>query len=134
MLGRIREVADAVIAQKPDVLVLVDGPEFTHRVAKRVRRVAPHIPIVDYVAPTVWAWRPWRARSMRRYVDHVMAVLPFEPKAFKELGGPPTSYVGHPLLERDWRPQTLGADMERRRASPPLLLVLPGTAGVSCAG
>lgn len=127
LLARIRQVADAVIAQKPDVLVLVDGPEFTHRVARRVRRAAPHIPIVDYVAPTVWAWRPWRARSMRRYVDHVMAVLPFEPKALKELGGPPTTYVGHPLLERlgEFRPS--GADLARRQASPPLLLVLPGS-------
>ncbi len=116
-----------MIAQKPDVLVLVDGPEFTHRVAKRVRRAAPHIPIVDYVAPTVWAWRPWRARSMRRYVDHVMAVLPFEPKALKDLGGPPTSYVGHPLLERLGELRPSGADLERRRASPPLLLVLPGS-------
>jgi lipid-A-disaccharide synthase len=127
LLGRIREVADAVIAQKPDVLVLVDGPEFTHRVARRVRRAAPHIPIVDYVAPTVWAWRPWRARSMRSYVDHVMAVLPFEPKVMTELGGPPTTYVGHPLLERlgDLTPSE--ADLARRRASPPLLLVLPGS-------
>jgi len=127
LLARIRQVADAVIAQKPDILVLVDGPEFTHRVAKRVRRAAPHIPIVDYVAPTVWAWRPWRARSMRRYVDHVMAVLPFEPKALKELGGPPTSYVGHPLLERLGELRPSSADLERRRASPPLLLVLPGS-------
>ncbi len=127
LLGRIRQVADAVIAQNPDVLVVVDGPEFTHRVARRVRQAAPHIPIVDYVAPTVWAWRPWRARSMRSYVDHVMAVLPFEPKVMEELGGPPTTYVGHPLLERLGELTPSQADVERRRASPPLLLVLPGS-------
>lgn len=127
LLARIRQVADAVIAQNPDVLVLVDGPEFTHRVARRVRRAAPHIPIVDYVAPTVWAWRPWRARSMLGYVDHVMAVLPFEPKAMKELGGPLTTYVGHPLLERldELRPSAV--DDARRQDAPPLLVVLPGS-------
>src|SRR5215471_5120175 len=58
ILRRIREAADAVIAAKPDVLVIIDSPDFTHRVARRVRAGAPHIPIVDYVSPTVWAWRP----------------------------------------------------------------------------
>jgi lipid-A-disaccharide synthase len=64
---------------------------------------------------------------MRRYVDHVMAVLPFEPKALKELGGPTTTYVGHPLLERLGELRPSGADLARREASPPLLLVLPGS-------
>lgn len=127
LAARIRDVADAVVTQNPDVLVLVDGPEFTHRVARRVRGVAPHIPIVDYVAPTVWAWRPWRARSMRSYVDHVMAVLPFEPKAMHDLGGPLTTYVGHPLLERLGELRPSDADEARRRASPPVLVVLPGS-------
>ena len=65
ILRRIREAADAVIAAKPDVLVIIDSPEFSHRVARRVRERAPDIPIVDYVCPTVWAWRPGRARAMR---------------------------------------------------------------------
>ncbi|MGB8527708.1 MAG: lipid-A-disaccharide synthase, partial [Rhodoplanes sp.] len=61
----IREAADAVIAAQPDVLVIIDSPEFTHRVARRVRAAAPAIPIIDYVSPSVWAWRPSRARAMR---------------------------------------------------------------------
>ena len=73
ILRRIREAADAVVAARPDVLVIIDSPEFTHRVAKRVRKVAPEIPIVDYVCPSVWAWRSGRARAMRIYVDHVLA-------------------------------------------------------------
>jgi lipid-A-disaccharide synthase len=127
ILRRIREAADAVIAAKPDVLVIIDSPEFTHRVARRVRESAPHIPIIDYVCPSVWAWRPGRARAMRAYVDHVLALLPFEPKAMKDLGGPPCTFVGHPLGERlaDLRPNELEARL--RRADPPLVLVLPGS-------
>ena len=127
LLRRIRETADAVVAQNPDMLVIVDGPEFTHRVARRVRKAAPHIPIVDYVSPTVWAWRPGRARAMRRYIDHVMAVLPFEPEALRKLGGPPATYVGHPLIEQIGRLRPAVADEARRTASPPLLVVLPGS-------
>lgn len=123
----IRETADAVVAQNPDVLVIVDGPEFTHRVARHVRKAAPHIPIVNYVSPTVWAWRPWRARAMRRYVDHVMAVLPFEPKVLRELNGPPTTYVGHPLIEQVARLRPDASEAARRVASPPVLVVLPGS-------
>ncbi len=127
ILRRIREAADAVVAAKPDVLVIIDSPEFTHRVARRVRKIAPHIPIVDYVCPSVWAWRAGRARAMRDYVDHVLALLPFEPAAMRRLGGPPTTFVGHPLGEKaaDLRPNS---DEARRRISgPPLLLVLPGS-------
>lgn len=127
ILRRIRQAADAVIAAKPDILVIIDSPEFTHRVARRVRDRASGIPIVDYVCPSVWAWRPGRARAMRPYVDHVLALLPFEPKAMNDLGGPPCTFVGHPLSERlvDLRPNELEARL--RRADPPLVLVLPGS-------
>jgi len=127
ILRRIRETADAVIAARPDALVIIDSPDFTHRVARRVRARAPSIPIVDYVSPTVWAWRSGRARAMRAYVDCVLAILPFEPAAHQRLGGPPCVYVGHPLIERlsDLRPNPREA--ERRRSSPPLVLVLPGS-------
>jgi lipid-A-disaccharide synthase len=127
ILRRIRQTADAVVAARPDVLVIIDSPDFTHRVARRVRARAPSIPIVDYVSPSVWAWRSGRARAMRAYVDCVLAILPFEPAAHRRLGGPRCVYVGHPLIERlaDLRPAPLEA--ERRRAQPPLVLVLPGS-------
>ncbi len=127
ILRRIREAADAVIAAHPDVLVIIDSPDFTHRVAARVRAKAPDIPIIDYVSPTVWAWRPGRAAAMRRYVDHVLAVLPFEPEAHRRLGGPPCTFVGHPLAEAapTFRPNA--AESERRAAAPPVILVLPGS-------
>jgi lipid-A-disaccharide synthase len=127
LLRRIRETVDAVLKQKPDVLVIIDSPDFTHRVARRVRAAAPQIPIVDYVSPTVWAWRPWRARAMRRYVDHVLALLPFEPRAHQELGGPPCTYVGHPLVEMASELRPDADDRARREAAPPILLVLPGS-------
>jgi len=127
IFARIKETADAVVIAKPDVLVIIDSPEFTHRVARRVRARAPAIPIIDYVCPSVWAWRPGRARSMRSYVDHVLALLPFEPAVMQRLGGPPCTFVGHPLSERvgSLRPNT--EEARRRLGDPPLLLVLPGS-------
>ena len=127
LLKRIRETADAIIAEPPDVLVIIDSPDFTHRVARRVRARLPHLPIVDYVSPTVWAWRPGRARAMRPYVDHVLALLPFEPEAHRRLGGPACTYVGHPLMERLHELQPGPADLAARAAEPPLVLVLPGS-------
>src|SRR4029077_16581806 len=118
ILRRIREAADAVIAAQPDVLVIIDSPDFTHRVARRVRAVAPHIPIVDYVSPTVWAWRPGRAAAMRHYVDHVLALLPFEPDVHRRLGGPPCSYVGHPLIEEVAKLRRSAGEAVLRMADP----------------
>jgi lipid-A-disaccharide synthase len=127
ILRRIRETAEAVVAARPDVLVIIDSPDFTHRVARRVRRRAPAIPILDYVSPTVWAWRPWRARAMRAYVDCVLAILPFEPAVYVELDGPPCLYVGHPLVERLAELRPNAEEARRRRSDPPLVLVLPGS-------
>ena len=127
ILRRIRETADAVIEAAPDILIIIDSPDFTHRVARRVRKRDPAIPIIDYVAPTVWAWRPGRARAMRAYVDHVLALLPFEPEAYRKLGGPPCSYVGHPLIEQIDTLRPNPDERRRREAQPPVLLVLPGS-------
>jgi len=127
ILKRIAEAAAAVIAANPDVLVIVDSPDFTHRIARRVRRQAPHIPIIDYVCPSVWAWRPGRAKAMRGYIDHVLALLPFEPATLRRLGGPPATYVGHPLTEQIGKLRPNAAEALRRRADPPLVLALPGS-------
>src|SRR5215467_5924408 len=122
ILRRIREAADAVIAAKPDVLVIIDSPDFTHRVARRVRAGAPYIPIVDYVSPSVWAWRPGRAVAMRHYIDHVLALMPFEPEVHRQLGGPPCTFVGHPLTQAVATLRPGPEDAARRMAAPPLLL------------
>jgi len=124
---RIRQTAEAALAMRPDVCVIIDSPDFTHRVARRVRAAAPAIPIVDYVSPSVWAWRPGRARAMRNYVDHVLALLPFEPAAHQRLGGPPCTYVGHPLIEEIHELRPSPQEAARRQAVPPVVLVLPGS-------
>lgn len=119
------ETVAAVLQAEPDALVIIDSPGFTHAVAKRVARRRPDLPIVNYVSPSVWAWRPGRARKMTAYIDHVMALLPFEPAAHARLGGPPCTYVGHPLIERldELRP----VSGERGPLDSPVLLVLPGS-------
>src|SRR5258708_16799271 len=127
ILGRIGETAAAVTKASPDILVIIDSPDFTHRVARRVRARDPSIPIIDYVSPSVWAWRPGRARAMRAYVDHVLALLPFEPEEYRRLRGPPCSYVGHPLTEQIGVLRPGVAEQKRRDGQPPVLLVLPGS-------
>jgi lipid-A-disaccharide synthase len=126
IVHRVHWTVGKVLAARPDVLVIIDSPDFTHAVAKRIARRRPELPIIDYVSPTVWAWRAYRARRMTRYVDHVLALLPFEPEAHRRLGGPPCTYVGHPLIERlaEFRP----SPGERAPlGGRPLLLVLPGS-------
>jgi lipid-A-disaccharide synthase len=127
LLRRIRETVAAAVRARPDVLVIIDSPGFTHAVARRVRKAAPGIPIVDYVSPSVWAWRPWRAKGMRPFIDHVMALLPFEPDAHLRLGGPPCTYVGHPLIERLAELRPTGPEQRTRDAGPHSLVVLPGS-------
>lgn len=128
LLRRISETVAAIVAADPDVLVIIDCPEFSHRVARRVRARAPGLAVVDYVAPSVWAWRPGRARAMRAYVDDILALLPFEPEAFARLGGPRCHYVGHPAIERP-APETavLNALDLRLAGADPVLAVLPGS-------
>ena len=127
LLDRIRRAAAAIVAARPDALVIIDSPDFTHRVARRVRRALPDLPVIDYVSPSVWAWRPGRARAMRAYVDCVLALLPFEPEAHARLGGPRCVYVGHPLVERLAELRPSEAEARRRAATPPLVLALPGS-------
>jgi lipid-A-disaccharide synthase len=127
ILRRIAETAQAVVNEPPDVLVIIDSPDFTHRVARRVRKAVPTVPIVDYVSPSVWAWRPGRARAMTRYVDPVLALLPFEQKFHAELGGPRCFFVGHPLVVRAAALRPNAQEGARRAAEPPVVLVLPGS-------
>lgn len=127
LIDRIRRAAAAIVAARPDALVIIDSPDFTHRVARRARRALPELPVIDYVSPTVWAWRPGRAPAMRAYVDCVLALLPFEPEAHARLGGPRCVYVGHPLIERLGELRPNPAEARRRESAPPLVLALPGS-------
>jgi len=127
VLRLIRETVDSAMRAQPDILIIIDSPDFTHRVARRVRARDPTIPIIDYVSPSVWAWRPSRARAMRAYIDHVLALLPFEPEEYRRLHGPPCSYVGHPLTEQLGTLRPNAEEQKRRNEAPPVLLVLPGS-------
>lgn len=131
IVSRVYATAGAAVSAEPNCVVIIDSPEFTHPIAKRIRKRAPAIPIVNYVSPQVWAWRPGRAKRMRWYIDETMALLPFEPEAYERLGGPRCTYVGHPLIERvgemdaaDPGPLISRLQLDARR---PLLMVLPGS-------
>jgi lipid-A-disaccharide synthase len=130
LLRRMEDAARGVIAFAPDLLLTIDAPDFSLRVAKKVRARAPSIPIAHWVCPSVWAWRSGRARRMAPHIDRILALLPFEPAALERLHGPRTIYVGHPLIERlsDLRPN---AEEAARRAdtAAPVVLILPGSRG-----
>lgn len=127
ILRRIREAAAAAIAAAPAAVIIIDSPDFTHRVAARIRKARPEIPVIDYVSPSVWAWRPGRARKMAAYVDHLLAILPFEPEAHRRLGGPPCSYVGHPLLDHLDELRPAPGERSAPGQGRPVLLLLPGS-------
>ncbi len=128
LVRRLRDTAADVVASAPDALVTIDSPGFTLRLAEKVRAGAPGVRTIHYVAPSVWAWRPGRAAKMARSVDHVLALLPFEP-AYMTAAGIGCDFVGHPVAAA---PRATEADIAafRRRAGAelgPLLLVAPGS-------
>lgn len=128
ILRRVREASDYALITEPDVLVCIDSPDFTHRIARRVKRFNPKIRTVNYVAPQVWASRQYRTRAMARYFDLVLALFPFEVPFF-ENHGLRAVFTGHPVIER--AAQMTGGN--RLRASlgiapeAPVLIVLPGS-------
>lgn len=129
VLRRLREATAACLAAAPDALVSIDSPGFGLRVARRVRRAAPAIRTIHYVAPSVWAWRPGRARKMAAYIDHVLALLPFEPPWFTRVGMT-CDFVGHPAVSAPRATAAEGAALRDALAIPPdapVLLALPGS-------
>ena len=128
LLTRIRQTADEVARLRPAALITIDAPDFSFRVAARAKRLCPEVPRIHYVAPSVWAWRPGRAAKIARFLDHLLALLPFEPPYF-EAEGLPCSFVGHPATEG---PATRGdatAFRARYGIAPDdkLLVMLPGS-------
>ncbi|MEO3414232.1 lipid-A-disaccharide synthase [Roseovarius sp. CAU 1744] len=124
---RLHQTAEAVLSAEPDVLITIDSPDFSLRVAKLVKAQSD-IRTVHYVAPSVWAWRAGRAQKMARVIDHVLALLPFEPP-YMEAAGMACDFVGHPVVAE---PVATGAEVSTFRAKhglgeAPVLLVLPGS-------
>lgn len=122
---RIRETAEAVLASGAEALVTIDSPDFCLRVAALVKARRPDLRTIHYVAPSVWAWRPGRAAKMARVIDHVLALLPFEPP-YMTGAGMTCDFVGHPVVS-----EPLASEAERAAfAGPgPLVLALPGSRG-----
>lgn len=124
---RIKQTAKAVIDAQPDVLVTIDSPEFSLRVAKLIKQWS-NIRTVHYVAPSVWAWRPKRADKMARHIDHVLALLPFEPP-YMEAAGMTCDFVGHPVVSEAQASESDAAAFRLKYGigDSPLLMVLPGS-------
>ena len=120
---RIAQTAEAALAASPSVMISIDSPDFCLRVAKRVKAQRPDLPTVHYVAPSVWAWRPKRAGKMARVIDHVLALLPFEPPLMRA-AGMSCDFVGHPVVA-----EALATPEERAlmAGEGPLILALPGS-------
>ncbi len=130
LMRRISETARFIAAEKPDCVVTIDSPDFSLRVAKKIRTLKPSIPIIHYICPSVWAWRPGRAKAMKLHVDEVLCIIPFEPAELSRLGGPKGIYVGH-RLTTDPGIRIAAAMQESKRAPAPdgekTLLLLPGS-------
>jgi lipid-A-disaccharide synthase len=126
LLRRIRETVAAVVGTRPDAVVTIDAPSFTFRVDAKLRGCG--IPLIHYVAPQVWAWKPRRARKIARFLDHLLVLLPFEPPYFTAEGLPCT-YVGHPVTESGADRGDGEAFRRRHRLADaaPLLCLLPGS-------
>ena len=129
LLKRVRETADAIIAEKPDAVVTIDSPDFCLRVLDKAKAALPNLKTIHYVAPSVWAWRPERAEKMAKYVDHVLALLPFEPP-YMEAAGMSCDFVGHPVTSE---PEVTKADQIALRrdlgfsAKDRVITLLPGS-------
>ncbi len=124
---RIAECAEAVLAQKPDALITIDSPDFCLRVAKIVKSQS-NTRTIHYVAPSVWAWREGRATKMARVIDHVLALLPFEPLLMQD-AGMGCDFVGHPVVSEPQATPEQAQDFRTRHGinDAPLLLALPGS-------
>lgn len=124
---RLHQTAKAVLAGDVDALITIDSPDFGLRVARLVKASRPDLPVIHYVAPSVWAWRPGRAQKMARYVDHVLALLPFEPPLM-QAAGMSCDFTGHPVVARPHATEAEATAFRQTHAiKGPLLLMLPGS-------
>lgn len=120
---RIHEAAEAALALNPDALITIDSPDFCLRVARLVKTARPTLRTVHYVAPSVWAWRPKRAQKMAQVIDHVLALLPFEPP-YMQAAGMSCDFVGHPVVAE---PVASARERALMTGQGPLILALPGS-------
>ena len=125
---RLDETVSSIIDIEPDILITIDAPEFCFRVAKRIKKLRKNLPIVHYVAPTVWAWRPKRAKRISKYIDHILALLPFEP-AYFHVEGLSCDFVGHPAVNEPLANNKIINQFKTEFSilNQPVILCLPGS-------
>ena len=125
---RLNQTVSSILDENPDVLLTIDAPEFCFRVAKKIKLLNKNIPIVHYVAPSVWAWRPNRAKKIANFVDHVLALFPFEPRYFHDVGVR-CDFVGHPIVLETIADEESVTEFKKEHslADEPIILCLPGS-------
>ena len=125
-LATLRRLVDWARTERPDALVVIDFPDFNFPLARRVKRL--RIPIVYYISPQLWAWRPGRMKTMREIADRVLVIFPFEEAIYRE-AGVPVEFVGHPLIDLAKASQTRQDFLRARGLSPaaPTVAILPGS-------
>ena len=125
---RLNQTVSAILDEQPDILFTIDAPEFCFRVAKKIKFLNKKIPIIHYVAPSVWAWRPNRAKIISSYIDHVLALFPFEPPYFHRVGLS-CDFVGHPIVSEVTasKDNVIRFKNEFSLGDQPQILCLPGS-------
>ena len=122
--NKLKFTIKSITSYKPDILIIIDSPEFTHRVAKNIKKHLPSVPIINYVPPLVWVWRSYRARLMKKYISYVLSIYPFEPEIYRELNGPPSLYVGNTLFDNILNKKNLkGCNNSENK----IILFMPGS-------
>ena len=125
---RINETVFSILNEKPDILLTIDAPEFCFRVAKKIKLINKDIPIAHYVAPTVWAWRPGRAKNISNFIDHILALFPFEPPYFRDVEIN-CDFVGHPIVSENLADEDSITEFKKEFSitDEPIILCLPGS-------
>ena len=125
---RLTQATADCLAFAPDALITIDAPDFSLRLAKAVREKNPNIKTIHYVAPSVWAWRAGRAEKMARHIDHVLALLPFEPPLMEKTGMT-CDFVGHPIVAEPVASEEEAQAFRKTHGigDAPLLMILPGS-------
>ena len=125
---RMNQTIVSILDEKPDILLTIDAPEFCFRVAKKIKSLNSNIPIVHYVAPSVWAWRSKRAKKITKFIDHLMALFPFEPSYFHDVGLS-CEFVGHPIISENHVEDKIITEFKKEYClkDQPIILCLPGS-------
>ena len=125
---RLNQTISSILDEKPDILLTIDAQEFCFRVAKKVKLLNKNIAVAHYVAPTVWAWRSNRAKQISNFIDQILALFPFEPRYFHDVGVR-CDFVGHPIVSETLADEESVTEFKKAYSltDEPVILCLPGS-------